>query len=55
MNFFRSYPEGGSCALGILHLLRAKLYFFFGGWCIGLSSAKRSTPARRPDGYVIRR
>ena len=48
MNFFRSYPEGESCALGILHLLRAKLYFVFSGWCIRLSSARRHTPLGVP-------
>ena len=31
-----------------VHLLRAKLYFVFGGWCIGLSSARRSTPLGVP-------
>ena len=31
-----------------MHLLRAKLYFVFGGGCIGLSSARRSTPLDVP-------
>ena len=31
-----------------MHLLRAKLYFVFGGGCIGLSSARRSTPLGVP-------
>ena len=31
-----------------MHLLRAKLYFVFGGWCIGLSSARRPTPLGVP-------
>ena len=31
-----------------MHLLRAKLYFVFGGWYIGLSSARRSTPLGVP-------
>ena len=31
-----------------MHLLRAKLYFVFGGWCIGLSSARRHTPLGVP-------
>ena len=31
-----------------VHLLRAKLYSVFGGGCIGLSSARRSTPLGVP-------
>ena len=31
-----------------MHLLRAKLYFVFGGGCIGLSSARRPTPLGVP-------
>ena len=31
-----------------MHLLRAKLYFVFGGGCIGLSSARRATPLDVP-------
>ena len=31
-----------------MHLLRAKLYFVFSGWCIGLSSARRPTPLGVP-------
>jgi len=40
-------PLGISGATGV-HLLRAKLYFVFGGGCIGLSSARRSTPLGVP-------
>ncbi len=35
-----------------MHLLRAKLYFLFGGWCIGLSSARRSTPLGVPTDNI---
>ena len=31
-----------------MHLLRTKLYFVFSGGCIGLSSARRSTPLDVP-------
>ena len=48
MNFFRSYPEGESDALGICIYYVAKLYSVFGGGCIGLSSARRSTPLGVP-------
>ena len=39
-----------------MHLLRAKLYFVFGGWCIGLPSTRRSTPLGVPteDGHIRR-
>ena len=31
-----------------IHLLRTKLYFVFGEWCIGLSSARHPTPLGVP-------
>ena len=48
MNFFRSYPEGESGALGMCIYYVAKLFFVFGGGCIGLSSVRRPTPLGVP-------
>ena len=46
--FLPFLPRGRIWCPRDMHLLRAKLYFVFGGGCIGLSSARRSTPLDVP-------
>ena len=47
-NLLPILPRGRIWCPRDVHLLRAKLYFVFGGGCIGLSSARRPTPLGVP-------